>query len=122
MAQVDIAALLERYTACVTKGDVEGIVSLYADEATLQIPVDGPLYEGIDAIRAFYAENELAESLELTGSVRAAGLEAAAPMLAKVRRDGVLLAVDVIDVVRVDESGRVLSMRAYFDLEGAKPV
>ena len=42
--------------------------------------------------------------------------EAAAPMRARVRRDGRLLEIDVIDVVSFDAQGRLTSLRAFFDL------
>ncbi|MCH2173046.1 nuclear transport factor 2 family protein [Myxococcota bacterium] len=122
MPEPDISKVLERYTACVTAGDVDGIVGLYASEATLEIPVGGSVSRGIDAIRAFYAENELAERLVLTGTVRVAGREAAAPMCAHIRRDGQLHEVDVIDVVAFDDEGRLTSMRAFFDLAGMRPL
>jgi steroid delta-isomerase len=120
MNKKDFEDLFQRYTAAITATDVDGIVGLYAPSASIQIPVGGPLREGIDAIDAFYRENELAESAEVVGPVCVAGREAAVPMLVKVRRDGVLMEVDVIDVAKVDEQGRLLSMRAFFDLEGGR--
>lgn len=88
--------------------------------ASIQIPVGGPIREGIAAIDAFYRENELAETLEVVGPVCAAANEAAVQMIARVRRDGVLLELDVIDMATIDERGRLLSMRAFFDLDGAR--
>lgn len=117
-----IARTLERYAACVTATDVDGIVALYAPDATIEIPVGSGARRGIDAIRAFYTENELAERLEITGPVCAAAGEAAVPMRATIRRDGRLVEVDVIDVVRFDARGRLLSLRAFFDLAGARPL
>lgn len=117
-----LADVLTRYAALVTAGDVDGIVSLYAPGARIQIPVGGPVHEGIDAIRAFYRDNELARSLEITGPACVAGREGAVPMRAKIARDGRLLELDVIDVAEIDEEGRLVSLRAFFDLEGARPV
>ena len=117
-----LADLLARYAACVTAGDVDGIVSLYARDATIQIPANGPVHAGIDAIRRFYADNELSERLEITGPACVAGHEGAVPMRAHVRRDGQLLEVDVIDLAAVDERGRFTRLRAFFDLEGARPI
>jgi len=122
MAEPDIAGVLERYTACVTAGDVDGIVGVYAPDASLEIPVGGPVTRGIEAIRTFYADNELAERLVLTGAVRVAGREAAAPMCAHIRRDGRLYEIDVIDVVAFDGQGRLTAMRAFFDLAGMRPL
>ena len=112
--------LFEKYTTAVTATDVETIVSIYAPNAKIQIPVGGPIYDGIEAIHAFYHENELAESLRVAGPACVAGCEAAVPLIATVRQDGKLLELDVIDVAEVDAEGRVLSMRAFFDLEGAR--
>jgi len=113
-------ALFEKYTSAVTATDVDAIVSIYAPDAKIQIPVGGPVLEGIDAIHAFYRENELAESLVVAGPACVAGLEAAVPLIATVLQGGKLLELDVIDVAEIDHEGRVLSMRAFFDLEGAR--
>jgi hypothetical protein len=42
------------------------------------------------------------------------------PKIARVRQAGQLLELDVIDVAQIDAEGRVVSMRAFFDLEGAR--
>jgi steroid delta-isomerase len=118
----EIARTLERYAACITAKDIAGIVGLYADDATIEIPVGGAVHRGIDAIRAFYTGNELAERVEITGPVCAAASEAAVPMRATIRRDGHSVEIDVIDVVRFDARGRLRSLRAFFDLAGARPL
>lgn len=120
MSKARFDDLFARYTDAVTRTDVEAIVGLYAPNAKIQIPVGGPVHDGIDAIRAFYRDNELAEALKVSGPACVAGLEAAVPLIAHVRRDGRLLELDVIDVAEIDEQGRVLSMRAFFDLDGAR--
>ena len=117
-----LAEIFTRYAACVTANDVEGIVGLYAPDAAIEIPVGGPVHRGIDAIRAFYRDNELAERLEITGRPCLAGREGAVPMKAQIRRDGRLLEIDVIDVAAVDEQGRLTRLRAFFDLAGARPL
>lgn len=117
-----LAEVFRRYAAFVSANDVAGIVSLYAPSATIQIPVGGPVHAGIDAIRAFYRDNELARKLEITGPACIAGREGAVPMCATIARDGELLEVDVIDVAELDEAGRLLKLRAFFDLAGARKV
>jgi len=117
-----IADVLTRYASFVTAGDVDGILSLYADEARIEIPVGGPVHDGIQAIRAFYRDNELARSLEITGNACVAGHEAAVPMRAVVAQGGQLLELDVIDVAAIDPSGKLTQLRAFFDLEGARPL
>jgi steroid delta-isomerase len=118
-----IAELLRRYAACITTGDKAGIVALYADDATAEIPVGGPVHRGIDAIRAFYVGNELAERVEISGPICIAGNEAAAPMRARIQQPGGAIEVDIVDVVEVDPTtNRFKKLRAFFDLQGARRV
>ncbi len=117
-----LAETFARYVAYVSAGDVKGIVSLYAPTASIQIPVGGPVHEGIDAIHAFYEGNELAQKLELAGNPCVAGNEGAVAMKARVAQDGKLLERDVVDVATVDDQGRLTSLRAFFDLAGAREI
>jgi hypothetical protein len=80
------------------------------------------VHRGIDAVRAFYRDNELAKRLEITGAACVAGREAAVPMRAVVEQEGQLLELDVIDVASVDDECRLTRMRAFFDLAGARPI
>jgi steroid delta-isomerase len=120
MSKAVFDALFEKYTRAVTATDVDGILSIYAPTARIQIPVGGPVHDGMEAVTRFYRDNELAESLEVTGPICVAGLEAAAPMRAVVNQNGQRLEIDVVDVCEIDAEGRVLSMRAFFDLDGAR--
>ena len=109
--------VIEQYAAAVSAGDVEAIVSCYAPDGSCQVPVGGPVHQGIDAVRAFYEGNELAETLDLTGPVRVAGNEAAAPMVARVTFDGVDYELDVVDVAVFNDDGLLTSLRAFYSLD-----
>jgi len=117
-----IRQTFQRYAECVSAGDVAGLVALYTDDASIQIPVGGPVHRGVEAIRSFYADNELAERLAISGALCIAGHEAAVPLVAQVRREGRLYELDVIDVASFREDGRFTSLRAFFDLAGARPL
>ena len=80
------------------------------------------MQEGIDAVRAFYEGNELAETLVLTGPVRVAGQEAAAPMVARVRFDGIDYELDVVDVAVFNDDGLLTSLRAFYSLDDLRAV
>ncbi len=115
-------SVMEGYAAAVSAGDVEAILSFYADNGSCQVPVGGPVQEGIDAVRAFYEGNELAETLVLTGPVRVAGNEAAAPMVAQVCFDGVNYELDVVDVAEFNDDGLLTSLRAFYSLDDLRAV
>lgn len=117
-----LAEIFQCYAAFISAGNVEGILSLYAPNASVQIPVGGPVHNGIDSVRAFYRDNELARKLEITGPTCVAGREGAVPMRATIARDGDLMEVDVIDVAELDEQGRLVRLRAFFDLGGARKI
>lgn len=117
-----LADVFQRYAGFISSGNVDGILSLYAPNASIQIPVGGPVHRGIDAVRAFYRDNELARKVEITGPACVAGREGAVPMRATIVRDGDLMEVDVIDVAEVDEEGRLVRLRAFFDLAGARRI
>lgn len=115
-------SVMEQYAMAVTAGDVEAILSLYAADGSCQVPVGGPVHEGIDAVRAFYEGNELAQALSLTGPVRVSGQEAAAPMVARVRFDAVDYELDVVDVAAFNDDGLLTSLRAFYSLEDLRAV
>ena len=71
---------LRRYPEMVTKGDVDGIVALYADDATIEDPIGSPLHRGIDAIRKFYQAAAGTVTMKRVGPVHVAGREAATPL------------------------------------------
>jgi steroid Delta-isomerase len=111
---------VERYIASVSAGDIDGIVSLYAENATLEDPVGSAPVEGHDAIRAFYERaTKMGIRLEPTGPVRVAGDEAAFPFRVSTE-GGPKMTIDVIDVFRFDEAGKVVAMRAYWGKENMR--
>ena len=114
--------VMEQYAAAVSAGDKEAILSFYAPDGSCQVPVGGPVHQGIDAVRAFYEGNELAETLVLTGPVRVAGNEAAVPMVALVCFDGVDYELDVVDVAVFNDDGLLTSLRAYYSLDDLRAV
>ena len=116
-----IRSVLERYPELLSKGDVDGIVELYADDATIEDPIGSELRKGRDAIREFYATTAGTIEMKLTGPVRVAGHEAAAPLVVLMGPEGQQQALDIIDVMTFDESGKVTSMRAFWSMEAMRP-
>lgn len=111
---------IERYIAFVSAGDVDGVVSLYAEDATLEDPVGSSPVTGHAAIRAFYERaTKMGIQLEPTGPARLAGDEAAFPFRVTTV-GGPKMTIDVIDVFRFDATGKVATMRAYWGKENMK--
>src|SRR4051794_27134149 len=111
----DMVAAVKAYVDAFAQENLNAIVNLYADDATVEDPVGSPLHSGAEAIRAFYAKAvEMRAKLTLNGPVRTAGNTAAFAFTVDVPNEGAVLQIDVIDTFRFDERGRVSRMRAYW--------
>ena len=107
--------VVQRYVAALNASDLDGIVAIYADDATVEDPVGSEPKRGIEAIRAFYAESlKLPLQVALTGEVRAAANEAAFAFTVGFEYQGRKTVISPIDHFCFNEAGKVVSMRALF--------
>jgi steroid delta-isomerase len=116
-----VRKLYDRYPELVTKGDVEAIVDLYAEDATIEDPIGSELRAGRDAIRAFYQASAGTITMKRTGPVRVAGNEAATPLVVLMGPEGQQQVLDVISVMRFDEDDKIQTMRAYWSFDAIRP-
>lgn len=110
----EIRATVQRYVKLMNDGDADAIAELYAAEATLEDPIGGELRRGREAIREFYKVSAGSVRLELTGPIRACGGEAAFPMQATAGNPAHPSYIDIVDVMRFDDDGRIAGMRAFW--------
>lgn len=109
---------MDRYLDRHGANDLDAVVALFADEATLEDPVGEPIVRGQAAIRAFYrathARNGRLE-FERIGGLLVRGDELALHVRARLARDPASPGMDVIYTLRLErEGGRILALRAYF--------
>lgn len=116
-----IRQLYERYPDMVTKGDVDGIVDLYADDAWIEDPIGSEPRRGLQAIRDFYQASAGTIVMKRTGPVRVAGSEAATPLVVLMGPEGDRKALDIISVVKFREDGKIESMRAFWSFDAMRP-
>lgn len=118
-----IRDVMARYVALMSAGDADGIAALYRADATLEDPVGAPLVRGKPAMLDWYRKSAGKVKLEITGPVRACGLEAATPLLARAPAGpGKTTLIDIIDVMRFDEKGLIVSMRAFWSADAIRVV
>jgi steroid delta-isomerase len=117
----EIRGVLERYAKLLTAGDHRALAALYADDATIEDPIGAPLQRGADAIAKFYEASAGKVTMKLTGPVRVAGREAAAPFRVLVGPEGQRSVIDVIDVMTFDDEGKITSMRAFWSPDAIRP-
>lgn len=112
----------DNYLRYLNEKNLEGILSLYADSATVEDPVGSKRVEGKAALRKFYSGAvNLDLKLTRTGPVRVAGVEIAFPFQLLMTADGAPMRTDIIDVFRFDEAGKIVSMRAFWGPTNRKP-
>ena len=116
-----VRKLYDRYPELVSKGDVDAIVALYADDATIEDPIGSELRRGRDAVRAFYQAAAGTVVMKRSGPVHVAGSEAATPLIALIGPEGHQQVLDIISVMRFDADGRIASMRAFWSMDAMRP-
>jgi steroid delta-isomerase len=112
-----IADTVNRYISLVAKGSADDIADLYADDATVEDPVGGEVHIGRQAIRGFYSAVEGAERECELVSLRIAGNEAAFQFRLTVKAGDGGMVIEPIDVIVVNDDGKVTAMKAYWSAE-----
>jgi steroid delta-isomerase len=114
-APESLEAAVHAYVRALNAGDLEAIVALYADDASVEDPVGSAPVVGREAIRAFYARSVAVPlQVALEGPVRVAGRECAFAFSVSVVWEGKRTTFRPIDTFRFDDAGRIAQMRAFF--------
>lgn len=117
-----MTAAVQAYVAALNAGDLEAIVALYADDASVEDPVGSPPKLGIAAIRTFYARSTaIALQAALDGEVRVVGNECAFAFSVSFVHEGRRTTIRPIDTFRFDDAGRIVQMRAFFGPSNIHP-
>lgn len=120
-SRAEICATCDQYIALLSEGDTEGIVALYDPDARVEDPLGSEPKYGHEAIRGFYAAIA-GVSLTATrlGPVTVVGHEAAFQFRIDVPVGEDTISMVTTDLMSFDESGKVVSMKAYADAD-ARP-
>ena len=115
-----IKETLEKYIQLVDASDVDGIIALYAEGAVVEDPVGTEPHVGIAAVDAFYRNGlgQMKVNAELTGQVRTTTAnEGAMPFVVRVDGEQGKMDIHVIDVMKFNDDGKIVSMKAYWTYE-----
>lgn len=99
-------------------GDVDAILSLFADDAVIRDPVDQPEIRGKAAIGGFFRAG-IEQSggpleMKLDGAVRIAGNQGAAGYIIRTVNASPVFRVESMDVMTFNEEGLITRMDAYW--------
>lgn len=116
-------AVCEAYVRCLTESDLEALLDLFADDAAIEDPVGTDWREGKEVLRAFYAEAcQGVAKAELTGNPRVAGNEVAFPFNVTAGAPGQQVVINIIDIFKFNEDGKIATMRAFWGGDNVSPV
>jgi len=108
-------AAVRTYVASYNSSDLDGILSIFDQNATVEDPVGTPLKRGHEELRAFFGQGvEMGAKLTLDGPIRCAADCAAFPFHVTLHWEGKAQRIDVIDVFRFGPDNKVVEMRAFF--------
>ncbi len=110
-----ITAAVNTYISAFGKGDLEAIMGIYADDCTVEDPVGTDPHVGNDAVRAFYqGAVGMNVTLQLESEIRISGNEAAFAFKGEFETPDGKITFRPIDVMKFNDDGKVVSMRAFW--------
>jgi steroid Delta-isomerase len=109
-----ITDTVNRYIALLGEGDVDGLASLYDDDATVEDPVGGEVHIGSQAIKGFYSAVANVDRQAELVSLRVAGNEAAFHFRLTITAGDHKMRIEPIDVMVFDGRGKISAMKAYW--------
>lgn len=115
-------ATVQAYIDGFARADAAMIADLFADDATVEDPIGTPIRRGKAEIREFYTySTSTGATLELLGDPRCAGDSVAFAFAVKLEHEGQRSVIEVIDMFRFDNAGKVVEMRAFWGPGNIKP-
>jgi steroid delta-isomerase len=119
-----VTSAAERYAEAVGKADREAIVACFADDAEVVDPYPSPAVVGHDGIRGFWDRvfgMGTPQSFDIE-HLSVAGDKAAFLFSIVLDVGGSGLGLRAIDVIRVDDSGLIAELTAYWDPASMTPI
>jgi steroid delta-isomerase len=120
-----IRATVERYIETIGNHDRDGWLANFGDDVVHVDPVGTPAREGRDAVAAFWdAMIQPTESITIsTDRVIVCGRDGVLVGALFIRPSGgPTLTVEVVEVFTVDDDGRIVEQRAWWDPAQMRPV
>ena len=115
-------AVCQAYLDGLVAGDLDAVLSLFADDATVEDPVGTEPKVGRDALAAFYQiACDFVTAAQLTGTPRVAGNEVAFPFEITTGSGDNASIISIIDAFRFNEAGKIVSMRAWWGGDNVRP-
>ena len=110
--------LVERYVDAYNARDLEGITSLYTEEATIEDPVGSDVVTGIKSIESFWESAFLYDMvLKVEGPIFVCGNEAAVCLGVRIKTATKYEDLSIINIIKYTDEKRITGVRSFYDVE-----
>lgn len=119
-----VRAVVDDYLASFPKKDRDAFLACFADDAKHVDPVPSPPNVGKEAIGQFW-DNIVAMADKLEPElerVNVCGSQAAVVFTMNARSDGGGSAIDIVDILDVNDDGKIAALHAYWDPAAIRPL
>jgi steroid delta-isomerase len=118
-----VQAAVDAYVAAYSANDRDAFLDAFAADGVIEDPVGTPAHAGRDARGAFWdTVHQLTERITFdVKDVIVCGSEAAMTFRIHAGTADAGIEIDAVDIFRVDDDGKIASMRAYWDMGRATP-
>lgn len=115
-SEQEMKAALQRYIDAFNARDADALISLFADDATIEDPVGSDPVHGKEAIAEMYRQGvKMVTAMSLSAPIRGShGNAAAMAFDFKMNLGGQNVRTSAIDVMEFDDDGKIRRMRAYW--------
>ena len=119
-----VRAAVDSYCAAYAENDKQAFLDVFADDGVVIDPVGTPEHVGRDARAGFWDDvHGLADSITFdVQHVHVCADQAAMVFTIRAAVGDGGMAIDAVDVFRVDDAGRISSLNAYWDMAAARPL
>ena len=123
VSEEKMRAAMQAYIDGFERADLDALVGLYAEDATVEDPVGSPPKVGRAEIEAFYAGAlQTGAKLTLSAPIRAShGNSAAMAFEVALNYEGHDIVISAIDVMTFNDEGKYTSMKAYWGPADMRP-
>ena len=107
---------MQAYIDALNKKDVDGIISLFAKDGTIEDPVGSVVEAAASGLKRLVGGLPPDATFTLDSPIRTShdSSGAAFPMTVELKLDGKHLTIHSIDVMQFDENGLITEMKAYY--------
>ena len=119
-SHADKVKAVETYISSYGAGDLEGIVSVFADDATVEDPVGTPAFAGHAGLSRFWDFAHQGDDRQLTPvleEIRANGDQAVMRFTMQVRAPAINAGIDlsIMEHIQFAPDGRIAHLRAFWN-------